>query len=58
MAMNVVGLGIYPHLQSIFNKIIFKQTKKMVLDPHVPHSGPFVPLATRLLNCSVKDTAV
>ncbi len=30
-AMKVVGLGVYPNLQSIFDKIIFKQARKMTL---------------------------
>jgi len=33
MAMKVVGLGVYPNLQSIFNKTAFKQARKMTLDP-------------------------
>ncbi len=32
-AMKVVGLGIYPNLQSIFDKVILKQAMKMTRDP-------------------------
>ncbi len=32
-AMKVVGLGIYPNFQSIFDKVILKQAMKMTRDP-------------------------
>ncbi len=31
--MKVVGLGVYPNFQSIFDKVILKQAMKMTRDP-------------------------
>ncbi len=32
-AMKVVGLGVYPNFQTIFDKVILKQAMKMTQDP-------------------------